>query len=448
MTSLWRERSGTVAVQVAVTAAALLGAGALAIDLGRAMVLSSQLQNAADAAALAGAAELDGAPGAMVSAQAAIAGAFGANSQSHADDGLGATVAVANVRFLRDATNEAADDTEARFVEVTVQPRSVTSSLIAALAGPKVVTTNARAIAGFMQVACRIPPLMICNPFEATLGVGAPFSATIGQQILVKSQGQGAQWAPGTFGLLDPPTGNTGASAIASFLASANPPNCYGPGVDIRPGQANSVRTALNTRFDMYEAPYFAGAKNNPAYRPARNVTKGMVAGGNPCNPTTASPPQAMALPRDSCLIAGTCERFGDGVWDLAGYWTVNHGGSPPAGVTTRYQAYRWEIDNAAIPNADPATGTTLENGAPQCSGVAPSDNPDRRVLYMAVVNCLEQGIAGNDDDVPAIAYLEAFLTEPVPSAASQVAIYLEVVSVSTMGAMPDILHDMIQLYR
>ncbi|MBF0335622.1 MAG: hypothetical protein HQL40_18585, partial [Alphaproteobacteria bacterium] len=71
MTSLWRDRSGTVAVQVAVTAAALLGAGALAIDLGRAMVLSSQLQNAADAAALAGAAELDGGAGAMASAQAA-----------------------------------------------------------------------------------------------------------------------------------------------------------------------------------------------------------------------------------------------------------------------------------------------------------------------------------------------------------------------------------------
>lgn len=448
MIGLWRDPSGAVVVQVAVVAAGLLGAGALAIDLGRAMVLSSQLQSAADAAALTGAAELDGADGARVRAQNAIAGAFGTNIQSHADDGLGDAVAIANVRFLRNAVNEAGDDTQARFVEVTVQPRSVTSSLIAALAGPQVVTTQARAIAGFMQVACRIPPLMICNPFEATLGAGAPFDATVGQQILVKSQGAGAQWAPGTFGLLDPPSGNTGASAIAGFLASATPPNCYGPGVDIRPGQANSVRTALNTRFDMYEAPFFAGAKNNAAYRPARNVTKGMVVSGNACNPAAAAAPQAMALPRDACLIAGTCERFGDGIWDLAGYWSVNHGGSPPSGVTTRYEAYRWEIDNAAIPDANQATGTTLENGTPQCSSVTPSDDPDRRVLYMAVVNCLEQGIAGNDDDVPAIAYLKAFLTEPVPISASEVAIYMEVVEVSTAGGMKEILHDMIQLYR
>jgi Flp pilus assembly protein TadG len=53
-----RENSGVTAVIVALSIFALLGFGALAVDLGYVMVAKNELQNAADAAALAGAGEL------------------------------------------------------------------------------------------------------------------------------------------------------------------------------------------------------------------------------------------------------------------------------------------------------------------------------------------------------------------------------------------------------
>ena len=87
------------------------------------------------------------------------------------------------------------------------------------------------------------------------------------------------------------------------MLAAVNPSTgCVESGVDIRTGQANGMRQALNTRYDMYENPLFGGnkAKNKSEYRPARNVIKGyMPQGGNACDvlpdPAGRSPPAAIA---------------------------------------------------------------------------------------------------------------------------------------------------------
>ena len=57
--SLWRNRRGAVAIYVASSALVLLGIGAFSIDLGHIMTVNTELQNAADAASIAGAQELD-----------------------------------------------------------------------------------------------------------------------------------------------------------------------------------------------------------------------------------------------------------------------------------------------------------------------------------------------------------------------------------------------------
>ncbi len=57
-----RARDGGIAVTVAVMSAVLVGILAMAIDLGRAYNLSTELDNAADAYALAGATQLDQTP--------------------------------------------------------------------------------------------------------------------------------------------------------------------------------------------------------------------------------------------------------------------------------------------------------------------------------------------------------------------------------------------------
>ncbi len=65
LAALPRVDQGVVAVALAIMLAAIIGMMALAVDLGRAWNLQTELQNAADAAALAGATQLDTRPGAI-----------------------------------------------------------------------------------------------------------------------------------------------------------------------------------------------------------------------------------------------------------------------------------------------------------------------------------------------------------------------------------------------
>src|SRR5262245_5191751 len=58
-----RSNSGAVALYTALVTTAMMGAGAVAVDVGRLVVLRSQMQNAADAAALSAVTQLDGRTG-------------------------------------------------------------------------------------------------------------------------------------------------------------------------------------------------------------------------------------------------------------------------------------------------------------------------------------------------------------------------------------------------
>src|SRR5580692_12116820 len=70
--NLWHDRRGTVLPYVAMMLAVIIGLSALALDASRLMSVQTQLQNAADALALAGAAELDRRPDSIIRAEAAI----------------------------------------------------------------------------------------------------------------------------------------------------------------------------------------------------------------------------------------------------------------------------------------------------------------------------------------------------------------------------------------
>ncbi len=69
--NLWTSKSGAVLIYVAFGLPMLLGAMALSVDLGRVFILNTELKDFSDAAALAGAAELDGRVGARVASEAA-----------------------------------------------------------------------------------------------------------------------------------------------------------------------------------------------------------------------------------------------------------------------------------------------------------------------------------------------------------------------------------------
>jgi hypothetical protein len=77
------------------------------------------------------------------------------------------------------------------------------------------------------------------------------------------------------------------------------------------------------------------------------------------------------------------------------------------------------------------------------------SDTPDRRILYFAVINCIELGpLRGNSvGDIPVEAFVEAFLTEPVDDPSEGPEIVLEVKDIVRPG-VGGVLHDIVQLYR
>src|SRR4029077_11092775 len=86
-------------------------------------------------------------------------------------------------------------------------------------------------------------------------------------------------------------------------------------------------------------------------------------------------------------------------------YWTSNPGASLPMSLNTasRYDMYRYEVNNSQIPDGSGNGGEngnhTASGSGKYCStqqGVDTSGGRDRRVLYVAVVNCLAAGLNGN----------------------------------------------------
>jgi hypothetical protein len=267
---------------------------------------------------------------------------------------------------------------------------------------------------------CRTLPMMICNPSEAG-GAGQPFDIDTwrGRQVILMHQGgMNSSWAPGNFGFLQ--VSAPGANALRDALASVNGANdCYGPAVTTEPGAKLGARAALNVRFGIYENPGFGGgARNDPNFAPDVNVR---------------------TMPRD-LAFSGPDGRFGNGHWDCLSYWNANFASS---GVTkpaqciadasgfSRYDMYQFEIDNG------------LELEAPQN---AANELADRRIIYVAVVNCVENGLAGRQT-VMAVNFIKIFLTEPV-SEPTGVEIIGEIVDVVQLGIDDTVLHDIVQLYR
>jgi len=133
------------------------------------------VQWAADAIALAAAAELDRKPDAIVRANRAIDNLV-ANDQRFGDSA--GRIARANItaRFLTglpasdataiDAGFNTTNPIAARFVEIAVQPVPFKSYIAAAASiqgGP--TQASGSAVAGFDSVACKVAPLFTCNPY-------------------------------------------------------------------------------------------------------------------------------------------------------------------------------------------------------------------------------------------------------------------------------------------
>ena len=427
-----RDDRGATAALYALALPALVAVSGLGFDYARLAALDTELQNAADQAALAAATQLDQSEGAIGRAIGAAQGGLVTNSTLFANDEGGSVVGVPDdtvffyeTRADAEAGTNAIDigdedaDSDARFVRVVVAARTANYALTP-VAGAVSATIDGEAVAGIGSALCRTPPLMICNPDEPEGNEDNNYDfdvgANVGKGLLAKG-GSGNKWAPGNFGYLDTvPGAGGGTPDLMKALGWTSPPgNCIAQDgnvtVNMEPGNAASVADALNTRFDIYNGNLGNVCPTGGSCPPSINSVKDLVhprkADGtadtsdtNACNlhskgwkqPTrrylpgsnapvaTTTAIDSMGHPRDICHATDpvACDDpFGDGVWDRDAYFRVHYGWDSSTwqdetglgSTPTRYQVYLWEIEEGPA-GLDPRFTGNIGNPAP---GVAHS---------------------------------------------------------------------------
>jgi Flp pilus assembly protein TadG len=444
----WSDSDGVILPYVAIMLGVIIGLSALALDGSRLMSVQTQLQNGADALALAGAAELDRRPDSIIRANAAIQDLI-KNPISGAE--IGQIAEVTSIDFLQSlpasddlpvtTANLTNDPTLAAYVQVTLKPIALQAIFPVSVTR---MSVGAQSIAGYDQIVCNAQPVFVCNPFEnsgmtyfqATQAlIQADQGSTYHPLIrLALSQSKNGGYSAGDTGYLIPATGALPSNAcgpggqfgLPQALASTELQACFRlSGINLVPGDKQPAADGLNTRFDIYAN----GFRSCRAYPPDQNVRKGFIALGNVnwCNAIPApanwplSNPVATPLPVDSNMIAADqsfspAVSLGNGTWNCAAYWSIAHSigpgkNSPPAGCTStatisRYDVYRYELN---FPN-DRSTGA--EFARPQCN---PPGAANRRVLTVPIVNCGSSPVPvlNNAERVPVAAFGRFFLTLP-----------------------------------
>ena len=446
--NLPQDEEGSILVLFTLVVFIMMGMVGLALDGGRLYALNNQMQDLADAAALAGAKELNGEDDAMDRATARAQNLL-SNTPTWAE--VGSTgVQIGTPLFFKGPgpTDNPAGPLEgkyARFIQVTTIDRAVIPTLLRAIPvllgsvdPPSNAQTRATAVAGSGMVACNTQPMMLCNPFEPN-----EFTATRGQMFHLKPKGAGSTtFGPGDFGLVDPPgTISAGAPDIRALLSQQSPALCYGNEVNPRTGHAvEMVKDGINIRFDR---PPHGGGPNVAAMdlTAAPNVLDAFEPGNPSCNKWDAAIGQK--LPRDPVLtpVGGVEIGTGPTKADLDAYWQSHYGSNWPVGLPlTRYDGYLREL---GLNGTAPAVVAGSEARGPTCQ--TNSNNERRRVISVSIVDCLHWAVRGNAvNQIWSSKYADFFITEPSEDGS----VHAEFIEEFIPGSGASFLHHIVQLYR
>ena len=372
VSKLWGNCDGTVAPTVALALIGLVAVGGVAFDYAHLASLDTELQQAADQAALAAATQLDGQSGAIARATAAAQSLITNKSLLAGGGQGGSAINVPTITFCSafdDSTVDTATactttttDKDAHVVWVRVGGRTANYTLTPIVGLLSSGSIAAEAVSALSSAVCKEPPVMMCNPNSDP----ASFNVNnyIGKGMLLIATGGGGSYAPGNFGFLDV---GAGASDLKKLMGYGSPPDKC---VDVsqpstETGSMTSVINEFNTRFDIYESGDSIGCFGSSLCPPSLNSRKdvvinhgapytknncGIVTGGggngwvvsaSPYRPTDSTStytanPDAMGYPRDKCHAfnsTGDCmtahatpsDRIGTGDWDIDAYWRTNH---------------------------------------------------------------------------------------------------------------------------
>lgn len=251
-----RRQGGGVAITVALTMLVLMGFLAMAIDLGRMYVVKTELQNAADACALAAAFELDGSPDALLRAE--NAGILVGSRNDIDFQGAPLSIGAADIKFSTALSSPAGDNSEyrtraegapadSRYVMCTTTLPSLQMTAASVIGiGPQTIRGQAVATLAPSQTSCALP-MGLC-----TKGPAPSFGLNPGDWMQGKFDAGGG--STGSFNWIDftPPQG--GQSELSAMLTGTGTCNT-GSGTPV--GQSgvlgNAAAKAWNSRFGIYQ---------------------------------------------------------------------------------------------------------------------------------------------------------------------------------------------------
>ena len=459
--TVWGNTKGAVSPLYAIALLALIAITGIGFDYGRLAAMQSELQNAADQAALAAATQLDGRADAMVRARNAATAAFASAASEYvnetriANDGEGRPITDLSFTFYDGYANDQtgavvssdADGARAKVVHVRINGREVFYALTPVVGALSSGGITADAMAMLDRSVCRLPPIMVCIERD---DFPLPSDEGRGLRMRWRPSSSIEPLAPGNFGFLD----LYGEHDSQYELGENGDYAECGPmtNVTTEPGFRDSETRALNTRFDMYANPLDCDPSTGD-FCPSQNVRKNFVL-EEESTITTNSPlppappacgsydrrsrvwqpePAVGAMPPDNCFATGTCTYMGDGEWNIQAYLDRHHPGVSAASFAkrTRYEVYKWELQQPSTrlaPHLVSSTVTSRQRGnsnvyehrfVNRCSypqpvfgtPVAPGgDQRDRRVMPIAAVDCT--GLNGRSP-VDILGWFDVFIVQP-----------------------------------
>jgi Flp pilus assembly protein TadG len=363
--TLERQR-GVVVIIVALCLVAMVGMAGLALDLGQLFVSKTELQNSADACALAAAQELKGAVATQLQkAEAAGLTVAGMHKVGFQDTDVGQNSSTITISFS--PSNAAGSFVSGaglggpaalgmRYARCDVSKSAIKTFFIQVLnALPGVTigdqTVSAMAVATLQpsQMTCALP-VAICSTDLSGKAVGDWLQAAIGPP--------GGQGLTGNFKWVDftPPSG--GASELSNLITGEGACSLPVVGSEVgQPGNISSIAAAYNSRFGIY---------------------------------------QSSVKPSDSAP-------------DLSGYAYTDAAASWPS----KKNAFPDFINRRT--NSEPYQGNTLSglnvNGTIQPSSYLKANGRDRRLMTAPVVDC---GGFASGSTAPITSWACVFLLHPI----------------------------------
>src|SRR5215831_8551742 len=241
---LRRDERGSIIIQASLTIVLIMGMIGLVLDGGRLFMVNNDLQDMADAAALAGAAKLDGTAGAMQRADAA-ARSLNNNVRWWDVSAQKILLGTSGVQFYEtlpdlDANKPAQTDKEANYIKVTTGSWQVAPTLLVAVGVTSNNSTHATAVAESGRATCVPASMMLCNPFESltgSTGDTSTFSPSPGTMFVFSTRGNAGYFNPGVFNLLYDANQDSSDTAVEKLLAQQTANLCSTAGVSPVQGQ-------------------------------------------------------------------------------------------------------------------------------------------------------------------------------------------------------------------